>query len=250
MQKREIIKENMLLIFIYSAILFLCFLFSVMGLESYSRIGKNISLLDGMCVIESKGKFLVFPFLSCFLIYIFREDFRSGVILRYVSFKENVSHIIKKSVIVSAVVSVIQVIISLIVCFARIRVIFNWDSMDSFGFYMSGKLVENNHTFVKVIMMYSYCVFIQVMLIVTIICLTWWMFQTPIAGVILMIAWLTAEATAEVIIFFNIISMDVAQFINYGFDWTRVCAYPLVLLIILYIIMAQIIKHIDLLRFS
>lgn len=232
---------------IYFLITMICFIYVEKG--KYYNIG-NRCLSDMLCDALYYGKYIIYPFLMIILINFFKNDFRIAILLRYEKVLNMIKYLSFKSFLISMIISFGQT--CLITVSGCINGMYksNWRDASSYVRLALGVVMKKNIPTELIIALYFYITLLHVFLICMIICLLWWLTESPLPGFILVQVILIYEGTvSNGEILFNVISMEERKLVLGLLGVKELIFYPMLLIGGIYILMIAVIRKKDFVRF-
>ena len=233
----------------YTAIMIACFIYA--GIRGSHYPGERC-VLDVMCDVGYYGSRLLTPFTMLGIMLFIHEDFRIGILLRYSNIKRFLCHMIKKILLLSIVIAVVQTVMAIISSLYFTSLLCNWNQIDSYAAKMYGVILNEKASLLGVLAWFFYVIFIQTAVISSILCLFWWLTQTPVSGFVAVMILLVLESMPRygTKLFFNVVSTLEINVLNGNFNILLMIIYPIVLLIMAYRCIAVVLCNCDYLRFN
>ncbi len=234
---------------LYICVLTACCLYAGMRGSHYPGVRCRC---DVLCDMGYYGARLAIPFAMVWMMFCYHRDFRVGVLLRYQSIYAFLRHLLGRTLCLSAVLSLAGTVIAWVCSGVYASKLCNWSEASSYAMAYYGVILPEPVSVWKIIVWYLWVMFVQAAVTATVLCLMWWLTQSPVSGFIAVMILLVLEATSlqDLKLFYNVVSIQEINVLRGAFSLCRMVAYPLCLLLVLYGCMAVILVNRDYLRFN
>lgn len=233
----------------YTAVMMACYLYAGIRGSHYPGVR---CLFDVMCDVGYYGSRLLIPFTMLGIMLFFHEDFRVGVLLRYRNISCFLCHMIKKNILFSVGIAILQTIFAIICSLFYTQLMCNWNQTDSYAANMYGVILPERVLLWRVAAWYFYVMLMQTAVVAAVLCLFWWLTQTSVSGFATVLVLLVLEAfpLSGTELFFNVVSTREINVLLNNFSTIFMVIYPLGLLTAAYGCMATVLCNRDYLRFG
>lgn len=228
---------------IYMVVYLVCAIFMSIGKGSS---GNLCCMSDIVLDSAYKNMFILAPFVVIVMIMYYSGDFRISVILRYEGVGGFVGHIWKKAFVFAGVLSVVQCIL---VCVAGtpFGILTNWGNPNSYICTMYGVIMKNAIPIWQVIITVWASMFMELLLLQEGLCVTWLIFETPVAGLMITIILVALESALRngFSVFFTKVGIEIGAYVTGTTNIFDVVAYTIVVGMALTVLMMWIAKKKD-----
>lgn len=206
-------------------------------------------LSDILCEMSYVGKYIIYPFLMIACMDYFKDFFRVGVILRYRDLSKLIISLFLKSIIFSAIVSIIMTCTAVFTGLQNVQFESNWQEWSSYMAFLYGHILDKPISASRVIVLYLYVTFIHMMFICAVMIVWEFLTESGIAGFLCCLMLLIYESVkSSEDIFFNVASIEASGLFFGKTGVWELCIYPIGLILSLFILIGIIAKNRDWLR--
>lgn len=208
-------------------------------------------LSDHLCDVAYYGYSVIYPIILIIMIGYFSDFFRSAVILRYRYSEVIIRNMLFRCFGFSILFSVMQTCIAVFTGLSMTKYTSNWHMWDSYVTSTFGIIMEKQVPTIILIVLYLYVTFIHIFIIGCIMCMMWYLTETPIAGFVSVLIVIVYESTARSRdVFFNVISMEESKVVLGMPGIWELVIYPMMLLVVIAAAMRVIICNKDFVRLT
>lgn len=174
---------------------------------------------------------MVMIFVLFFMIYPFKDCYRSTVVIRQIKVNNIWLKIIKRMIPYAALYSAFYTMLVCLIPYIFTDVIWNWDSEESYVFYYTRQVAAQQPPFAAMVIACFASIFGGVVIFTAIMLFSWWQFQSPVYGYITSLIIMLADSM-KFGLYFGKTSLNSIRMVQAGFSFWWNIFYPLVTAVI------------------